>query len=75
MSDRRKKRRKRSPRGSLPFVYAVLPPKPACWACGKKDLGYYGQRPENDGSLWKYARCRRCGAKFIVVFETEGLDT
>lgn len=66
--------RKRSPRGSLPFVFCELPPKPQCAKCGDTRLTRYGGSSDNgDGSVWRYVRCEACGQRQIVVLEPQEL--
>jgi hypothetical protein len=60
--------RQRAPRGSLPFVYVPLVPKPKC-ACGSTSLRRYGYQKESDGAIWKHVECRDCCERFILVYE------
>lgn len=56
-------RPRRDPR---PYVFVE---RPKCPRCGSPDLRTYGTRKGGDGTISRYAQCRACLVKLVVVLE------
>ncbi len=55
-----------SERPAARYIYVT---RPRCSDCGSVKLRAYRSQPNGDGSLTRYAKCKDCGARFVLVVE------